>query len=148
MAALGDKVAARRIAIETGVPVVPGVDTGDLGGARKFAAEAGFPILVKAAAGGGGRGMRVVADAAGLEPALEAAAREAQAAFGDGRVFLEKYLRVPVTSKFRFSATIMERWSHSASANARSSAAIRKSSKSRRRRDYRRRCGIEWSKRR
>jgi acetyl/propionyl-CoA carboxylase alpha subunit len=95
MAALGDKVAARRIAIGAGVPVVPGVDTGDLGGAREFAAEAGFPILVKAAAGGGGRGMRVVADAAGLEQALEAAAREAQAAFGDGRVFLEKYLARP-----------------------------------------------------
>jgi acetyl/propionyl-CoA carboxylase alpha subunit len=95
MAALGDKVAARRIAIGAGVPVVPGVDTGDLGGARKFAAEAGFPILVKAAAGGGGRGMRVVADTAGLEGALEAAAREAQAAFGDGRVFLEKYLGRP-----------------------------------------------------
>ena len=95
MAALGDKVAARRIAIGVGVPVVPGVDTGDLAAARKFAAEVGFPVLVKAAAGGGGRGMRVVADAAGLETALEAAAREAQAAFGDGRVFLEKYLARP-----------------------------------------------------
>ncbi len=95
MAALGDKVAARRIAVGAGVPVVPGVDTGDLAAARKFAAEAGFPILVKAAAGGGGRGMRVVAEAAGLEAALAAAAREAQAAFGDGRVFLEKYLARP-----------------------------------------------------
>ena len=95
MAALGDKVAARRIAIGAGVPVVPGVDTGDLASAREFAAKAGFPILVKAAAGGGGRGMRVVADAAGLEAALEAAAREAQAAFGDGRVFLERYLARP-----------------------------------------------------
>jgi acetyl/propionyl-CoA carboxylase alpha subunit len=95
MAALGDKVAARRIAVSAGVPVVPGVDTGDLATARKFAAEAGFPILVKAAAGGGGRGMRVVAAAAGLAAALEAASREAQAAFGDGRVFLEKYLARP-----------------------------------------------------
>jgi acetyl/propionyl-CoA carboxylase alpha subunit len=95
MAALGDKVAARRIAIAAGVPVVPGVDTGDLAAAREFAAKAGFPILVKAAAGGGGRGMRVVADAAGLETALEAAAREALAAFGDGRVFLERYLARP-----------------------------------------------------
>jgi acetyl-CoA/propionyl-CoA carboxylase biotin carboxyl carrier protein len=95
MAALGDKVAARRIAMGAGVPVVPGVDTGDLATAREFGAQAGFPILVKAAAGGGGRGMRVVADAAGLEAALEAAAREAQAAFGDGRVFLERYLARP-----------------------------------------------------
>ncbi|MEA2681065.1 MAG: 3-methylcrotonyl-CoA carboxylase alpha subunit, partial [Candidatus Binataceae bacterium] len=95
MAALGDKVAARRIAVGAGVAVVPGIDTGDLPAARKFAAEAGFPILVKAAAGGGGRGMRVVADGASLEAALDAAAREAQAAFGDGRVFLEKYLGRP-----------------------------------------------------
>jgi acetyl/propionyl-CoA carboxylase alpha subunit len=95
MAALGDKVAARRIAIDAGVPVVPGVDTGDLATARRFAASAGFPVLVKAAAGGGGRGMRVVNDAAGLAAALEAAAREALAAFGDGRVFLEKYLARP-----------------------------------------------------
>jgi len=95
MASLGDKVAARRIAVGAGVPVVPGVDTGDLAAAREFASKAGFPILVKAAAGGGGRGMRVVADATGLEAALEAAAREAQAAFGDGRVFLERYLARP-----------------------------------------------------
>ncbi len=95
MAALGDKVAARRIAIEAGVPVVPGVDSGDLATARSFAASAGYPILVKATAGGGGRGMRVVNDAAGLADSLEAAAREAQAAFGDGRVFLEKYLPRP-----------------------------------------------------
>jgi len=92
MAALGDKVAARRIAIEAGVPVVPGVDSGDLASARSFAASAGYPILVKAAAGGGGRGMRVVNDSAGLADSLEAAAREAQAAFGDGRVFLERLI--------------------------------------------------------
>ena len=95
MAALGDKVAARRIAVAAEVPVVPGIDTGELAAARKFAEQAGFPILVKAAAGGGGRGMRVVADAPSLEAALDAASREAQAAFGDGRVFLEKYLARP-----------------------------------------------------
>ncbi len=95
MAALGDKVAARRIAIDAGVPVVPGVDTGDLASARTFAEGVGYPVLVKAAAGGGGRGMRVVNDAAGLADALAAASREAQAAFGDGRVFLEKYLARP-----------------------------------------------------
>ncbi len=95
MAALGDKVAARRIAVKAGAPVVPGVETGDLASARKFAERTGFPVLVKAAAGGGGRGMRVVAEAGALENALEAASREAQAAFGDGRVFLEKYLARP-----------------------------------------------------
>jgi acetyl/propionyl-CoA carboxylase alpha subunit len=95
MATLGDKLAARRIAVQAGVPVVPGSEIADLVAAREFGARAGFPILVKAAAGGGGRGMRVVERAGDLENALEAAAREAQAAFGDGRVFLEKYLARP-----------------------------------------------------
>jgi acetyl/propionyl-CoA carboxylase alpha subunit len=81
----GDKQAAKRVAREAGVPVVPEGD----------AAELGFPLLVKAAAGGGGRGMRVVRDAADLDEALAAAAREAEAAFGDGRVFLERYLERP-----------------------------------------------------
>ncbi len=95
MAALGDKVAARRIAAAAGVPVVPGIDAAEISAAREFAAHAGYPILVKAAAGGGGRGMRVVAEAAQLESALDAAAREAAAAFGDGRIFIEKYLAHP-----------------------------------------------------
>jgi acetyl/propionyl-CoA carboxylase alpha subunit len=95
MAAMGDKVAARRLAVRVGIPVVPGVEAGDFASARSFAAEAGFPILVKAAAGGGGRGMRVVESSTELESGLEAAAREAETAFGDGRVFLEKYLARP-----------------------------------------------------
>lgn len=95
MAVLGDKVAARRLAIQSGVPVVPGIDAADLASARAFAGEVGFPILIKAAAGGGGRGMRVVESDRDLESALEAAAREAQAAFGDGRLFVEKYLARP-----------------------------------------------------
>ena len=95
MAALGDKVAARRLAVKADVPVVPGIETADAVSARRFAAQAGYPILVKAAAGGGGRGMRVVEDESSLEAALEAASREAQAAFGDGRIFIEKYLAHP-----------------------------------------------------
>jgi acetyl-CoA carboxylase biotin carboxylase subunit len=95
MAALGDKVAARRIAVAAGVPVVPGIETAEIAAAREFAAQVGYPILIKAAAGGGGRGMRVVAESAQLETALEAAAREATAAFGDGRIFIEKYLAHP-----------------------------------------------------
>ncbi len=95
MAALGDKVAARRIAVAADVPVVPGIETAEIFAAREFAALVGYPILIKAAAGGGGRGMRVVAEAAQLEGALEAAAREAVAAFGDGRIFIEKYLAHP-----------------------------------------------------
>jgi acetyl/propionyl-CoA carboxylase alpha subunit len=81
----GDKLAAKRIALESGVPVVP---TGE-------PAEIGFPLVVKAAAGGGGRGMRVVRDPGELEEALESAAREATAAFGDGAIFCERYVERP-----------------------------------------------------
>jgi acetyl/propionyl-CoA carboxylase alpha subunit len=81
----GDKLAAKRIAREAGVPVLPD-GTAD---------EIGFPLLVKAAAGGGGRGMRVVRDAAELEEALAAAEREAVGAFGDGTLYCERYLERP-----------------------------------------------------
>jgi acetyl/propionyl-CoA carboxylase alpha subunit len=81
----GDKLAAKRVALEAGVPVVP---TGGPG-------EVGYPLLVKAAAGGGGRGMRVVRRPGELEDARAAASREAEAAFGDGTVFLERYVERP-----------------------------------------------------
>jgi acetyl/propionyl-CoA carboxylase alpha subunit len=81
----GDKLEAKRIAREAGVPVVESGDPGELG----------YPLMIKAAAGGGGRGMRVVHDPAGLEAALEAARREAEAAFGDGRVFCERFVERP-----------------------------------------------------
>jgi propionyl-CoA carboxylase alpha chain len=81
----GDKLAAKRAAREAGVPVLPEGEPSELG----------FPLLVKAAAGGGGRGLRVVRSAAELEEAREAAAREAQAAFGDGTVFCERFIERP-----------------------------------------------------
>jgi acetyl/propionyl-CoA carboxylase alpha subunit len=81
----GDKLEAKRIAAEAGVPVVP---TGD-------PEEIGFPLIVKAAAGGGGRGMRVVRERAELDDALAAARREAKAAFGDDRVFCERFVERP-----------------------------------------------------
>ncbi|MGH7906403.1 MAG: acetyl-CoA carboxylase biotin carboxylase subunit [Candidatus Binataceae bacterium] len=95
MALLGDKIAARELAKKHGVPVVPGIDSADLPAARSFAKSSGLPILIKAAAGGGGRGMRVVDAAPGLRDALESAQREAIAAFGDGRLFVERYLVRP-----------------------------------------------------
>ncbi len=95
MEAVGDKVAARRLAMDAKVPVVPGIETADEASVRAFAKKVGYPILVKASAGGGGRGMRVVEEPGALEAALESAAREAQAAFGDGRIFIEKYLARP-----------------------------------------------------
>ena len=89
--AMGDKARARRIMAEAGVPVVPGYDGEDQTHTLlvKEANRIGYPLLIKAVAGGGGRGMRRVADAAGFQHALDSARREAMAAFGDNRVLLE-----------------------------------------------------------
>jgi len=92
--AMGEKTEARRAMQAAGVPVVPGVaePLASLEEARARAAEVGYPVLLKAAAGGGGRGMRRVEDEAGLEGALRAARNEAGSAFGDPAVYLEKYI--------------------------------------------------------
>ena len=91
---LGDKTAARRLASSAGVPVLPGTEkpVESNGEAQKIAKEIGYPVIVKAAMGGGGRGMRVVHDATQLDALLEEAQGEAKSAFGDASVFLEKYL--------------------------------------------------------
>ena len=97
MEALGDKVRSKEIALGAGVPVVPSSPVcipGDVA-VGEFAGDWGFPLLVKAAAGGGGRGMRLVRRAEDLNASIETASREAQAAFGDGRVFLERYVANP-----------------------------------------------------
>ena len=94
---MGSKIEAKRLAEQAGVPVVPGYFGDDQSPAR-LAAEAeriAFPVLIKASAGGGGKGMRVVEDPARLVEALEGAQREAQAAFGDASVMLERYLTDP-----------------------------------------------------
>ncbi|GAA4790373.1 acetyl/propionyl/methylcrotonyl-CoA carboxylase subunit alpha [Actinomycetospora chlora] len=93
VAAMGDKVRARALARASGVPVLDGTDAPvDAASARAEAARIGFPLLVKAAHGGGGRGMRVVAGVDEREGALAAAGREAAAAFGRGEVFLERHV--------------------------------------------------------
>ena len=94
---MGDKIEAKRTAKKLGIPVVPGSE-GGVGSdqeATKIAAEIGFPVLIKAAAGGGGRGMKVARSAAELSTALSTARAEAKAAFGDDAVYIEKYLERP-----------------------------------------------------
>ncbi len=94
---MGDKLSARAVAVAAGVPVVPGTaePTDDIDVARAFAVEHGYPVAVKAMFGGGGRGMKVVRDAAGLEEAMRSAAREAGVAFGRSECYLERYLERP-----------------------------------------------------
>lgn len=95
---MGDKIIAKERFAAAGVPVVPGWAGDADADAAEIAVQAeavGYPVLIKAAAGGGGKGMRVVHKTAELPAALEAAQREAQAAFGDSRVFIEKYIARP-----------------------------------------------------
>ena len=94
---MGDKIEAKRTAKRLGIPVVPGSDggvTSDVEAAR-VAKDIGFPVLIKAAAGGGGRGMKVARSEAELSTALSTARSEAKAAFGDDAVYIEKYLQKP-----------------------------------------------------
>jgi acetyl-CoA carboxylase, biotin carboxylase subunit len=94
---MGDKVAAKRVAKELGIPVVPGSEggLGSDGEALRWARTIGFPLMAKAAAGGGGRGMKVIRAESELSAALATARAEAKAAFGDDTLYLEKYLERP-----------------------------------------------------
>ena len=93
----GDKTEARILAGEFDVPVVPGTEAAvtDVSGAEAFVAEHGFPIIIKAAFGGGGRGMRVVRESGELAESFNRASSEALSAFGDGSVFIERYVESP-----------------------------------------------------
>lgn len=94
---LGDKLQAREAALKAGLPVIPGAEFeyGNNNDALNKADEIGYPVLIKAAAGGGGKGMRVVEKPNEFEESLKRASSEAQSAFGDGRVYIEKYLVNP-----------------------------------------------------
>ena len=94
---MGDKIEAKRTALSLGIPCVPGSDGGvsEESEALKVAAKIGYPVIVKAAAGGGGRGMKVARNESDLVHALQTARTEAKAAFGDDAVYLEKYLEKP-----------------------------------------------------
>lgn len=97
IAAMGSKTSARQLAIAAGTPVVPGTTEAlkDAKQAEKLAGEFGYPVLLKASAGGGGKGMRVVREASEIANALGSAQREAQNAFGDDAVYIEKYIEGP-----------------------------------------------------
>jgi acetyl-CoA carboxylase biotin carboxylase subunit len=100
---MGDKAKARQAAAEAGVPVLPGSKEplADAVEANKVAAQVGFPVILKAAAGGGGRGMRIVQDKASLEGQFNTASEEALKAFGDGSIYLERYLVEPRHIEFQ-----------------------------------------------
>src|SRR5918911_48786 len=90
MARMGDKALAKQELAAAGVPLVPGAETTSAAEARAAAGDVGYPVLLKARAGGGGKGMRLVAEPAALDDAYARASAEAIAAFGDGRLYLEK----------------------------------------------------------
>ncbi len=94
---MGDKLQARKTALKSGAPVVPGFEhhITDISEIKDAVDEIGYPILIKAAAGGGGKGMRIVNSQEELAPALKTAASEAKSAFGDSRVYFEKYIPKP-----------------------------------------------------
>jgi len=104
--AMGDKAAARKLMQAAGVPMVPGTiePVDDAAEALAAAEDIGFPVLVKAVAGGGGKGMRVVQTSEYLADSFEAARREASAAFGDGRLYIEKYIQEPRHIEFQILA--------------------------------------------
>src|SRR5208282_6097826 len=103
---LGDKTVARRTMVNSGVPVIPGMmqAEADSDVLMKEAELIGYPVLIKAAAGGGGKGMRIVHSAGDLREATESASREAKSAFGNGAIYLEKYLHQPRHVEFQVLA--------------------------------------------
>ncbi|MGI9533030.1 acetyl-CoA carboxylase biotin carboxylase subunit [Lutimonas sp.] len=103
---MGDKLAAKEAVKKFDIPMVPGIDRAvtDLDIAKKTADQIGYPVLIKAAAGGGGKGMRVVKSSKDIESQMERAISEAQSAFGDGSVFVEKYVGSPRHIEFQIMA--------------------------------------------
>ena len=97
MNAMGDKISSKKMAIAAEVPIIPGVDYAikEVEAAKEIAAKVGFPIMLKASNGGGGRGMRIVDRMEDLEKEFNEAKNESKKAFGDDKIFIEKYLRGP-----------------------------------------------------
>lgn len=138
---MGDKVSARLAASAAGVPVVPGSvgRVESIEAARDVLAETGFPVMIKAAAGGGGRGIRIANSAAEFEQAYPQAQAEALAAFGDGGFIWRRSLAVPAISRCRCLPTAIMR-SIATSGNARCSVVARRSGRRRLRKPSQTRC--------
>jgi len=104
--AMGDKARARKIMLEAGIPVIPGVNglLEDYAHALRVADEIGYPLMIKAAAGGGGKGIRIVKSRDELQKAYDTARSEAEAAFGNDGVYMEKYLEQPRHIEFQILA--------------------------------------------
>ncbi len=100
---MGDKLASKAAVADYDVPLIPGTDKAidDIGEARKIASDIGYPVLIKASAGGGGKGMRVVENDEEFESQMNRAVSEAKSAFGDGRVFIEKFITSPRHIEFQ-----------------------------------------------
>ena len=100
---MGSKLAAKEAVAKFNVPLVPGTSEpiSDIPKAKKVASEIGYPVLIKASAGGGGKGMRIVEDEASFDEGMERAISEAKSAFGDGSVFIEKYVSSPRHIEFQ-----------------------------------------------
>ena len=105
MRAMGDKITAKETMIKAGVPCIPGseglIDTVE--DAKRIANQIGYPVILKATAGGGGKGMRIVRDDTGLEHAYNMARTEAGASFGNDAVYLEKFIEEPHTFEYKYS---------------------------------------------
>jgi acetyl/propionyl-CoA carboxylase alpha subunit len=128
MRAMADKAEARRRMRDAGVAVLPGLRRrrAGRGDAARRGGRLGYPLMVKAVAGGGGRGMRLVASEGELDAALVSAAAEAASASGDGRLLLERALAAARHVEIQVFADSFGRWSTSASAIARCSGATRR----------------------
>src|SRR5690606_20546412 len=136
IAAMGSKSAAKALMEKAGVPLVPGYhgDNQDPDFLRRQADSIGYPVLIKASAGGGGKGMRVVGSSVDFDEALASCKREAASSFGDDRVLIERYLLKPRHIEIQVLPTLTATACTCSSATARCSAATRRSLKRPRRR--------------
>ncbi len=150
IAAMGDKIESKKFAQKAGVSCVPGHigEIDDTAHAVRIAEEIGYPVMIKASAGGGGKGMRVAWTRADVEEGFPAVKAEAKGAFGDDRIFIEKFITSPRHIEIQVLGDSTATWCTCSSASARSSDATRRSSRRRPPRCSIRRRAPPWARRR